>query len=204
MSSNEPPYVVRRRETKRSEPISRTTANRIVLIIAAPANHRLGGTLTSTGYDVAAVSANPAQAFTLVASLQPDAVLFVVDALDVATIVRWGRAMRDQHEAALLLLSSDTSAETQAQFESVRAHGIVALPTTADALDTAIKAALRAKSAGPELIRLPEPVNDLAAHGNGLPVQRGLLERFAIASARAVRTGSPVAVGLVEIQCAKQ
>src|SRR5436305_1881759 len=55
-----------------------------------------------------------------------------------------------------------------------------------------------------ELIRLPEPVNDLAAHGNGLPVQRGLLERFAIASARAVRTGSPVAVGLVEIQCAKQ
>lgn len=188
-----------RTETSKNE-ADQGAVHRIVVLNARPNNLPLCEQLGRLGYDVVADTAKAELALTLVDSLLPDAVLIAADSLDVENVLLTTRLVRDRHACAIVLLTSSTDAVTLAQFKAVRPHGIIPLPVAAGLLDVAIQTALSVVSESRHAVRtasLPE------ATGAPRAAERARFEdRFAIAAARAARSGSRFGVGAAETDSA--
>ena len=203
MSSIETPSRVRLRSAEIGEPIPRIHGGRVLLINAAPSQDRLQAQLHSLGYNVVGRSADPWEGLSLVGSLRPDAILIVADSFDVRTAVLLARRIREHHRMAVLLLCADPNPRSLAQLKTARSHDIVVLPAADSELDAAIQSALHAVFAQPRVVSLARPPRDASPNAKAAFDEAQLVERFKITSARAARTGSRFAVGVVEIRCSR-
>lgn len=169
-------------ETQRSEP---GASHRIMVLNAAAEAFPLGEQLRQGGCHVVAEAHGTGQAFALADSVLPDALVVAADSLEFRSVALATELIRDRQACALILLTASAQPERLAEFRSLKPDAIVPVPVAPGLLAAAIQTALDGAAAR----RRPVPP----------PVEGPTFEqRFTLASARALRTGSRFAVGAVE------
>lgn len=169
-------------ESERSEPGG---SPRIMVLNAAAEAFPLGEQLREAGCHVVAEAIGTGQAFALADSVLPEALVIAADSLEFRSVALATELIRDRQACALILLTASAQPERLAELRSLKPEAIVPVPAAAGLLAAAIQTALDAAAARRRLV--------------SPPVESSTFEqRFTLASARALRTGSRFAVGAVE------
>jgi AmiR/NasT family two-component response regulator len=163
--------------------------HRVMVLNADPGTFPLGEQLSRAGCNVVADADNTGQAFVLTDSVLPDALVVAADSLEFQSVQLAAELIRDRQACALILLTATSDPERLAEFRSLKPDAILPLPGAPGILAAAIQTSLDAVTA--------------ARKAAAKAVERASFEqRFALASARAARSGSRFAVGLVEASTA--
>lgn len=91
--------------------------------------------LGTLGYDVVADAASAEQALSSIASLRPDAVLVMMDSLDLSSALLTIRFIRERCSCAVIVLAGQGDASKLGQLKAVKPHAIVPWPVEAQVLD---------------------------------------------------------------------